>query len=180
MINNDQYTKGKGKSKGKNNYNNNYGSNNTFQFSTKGKGKGKPFFNPYKGEGKGINGVEYDSWVESDQWQQSYPQPPHIEFCALEICPIEHNDKQNHHDSEDDETHNTDDHIDITINKRCFYELFAIKDYVNIANYIYYRISETSMQQYKNEQEQVQAQYDDNIVYSSNTPSRDADTSSNS
>ena len=69
-----------------------------------------------------------------DPWQQSYG-APHIEFCAVEICPVEHS-KQNYHDDESDETYNTDEHIDITINKGVFSRMFALECYEDIARYI--------------------------------------------
>ena len=63
--------------------------------------------------------------------------------------------------------------MNITIDKQSFYELYAIRDYTNIANYIMFKILETGTGRYKTNK----ALYDDNVDYS-NMPSRDADTSS--
>ena len=110
----------------------------------------------------------------SDPWQQSYMQQP-LQLYALELCPIEYNNDSSH-DDDDDETPNMDDHIDITINRKVFSELYALRCYTDIANYVMHKRSETSVHHYRG----TRAQYDDDITYTcdyTNTPTGTADNS---
>ena len=111
----------------------------------------------------------------SDPWQQSYTQQP-PQLCAIELCPIEYNNNDDH-DDDDDGTPNMDDRIESTINRKVFSELYSLRCYTDIANYIMHKISETSPQHYKG----TRAQYDDNIEYTydyTNTPAGTADNNS--